>query len=234
MKLIECRDSNIDDLIKDRYGYGSKWNELCGPEMVHKYLLQEVKLNDRVLDLYSGYGRSSIPLLLAGGKLTLVDNSKVALEKGIGLIQEAKMIDQLENVLIQDVKDLCNKKDLGKFRFVIATDAIVHILKSDAFDFVKELPGYLEKSGGFIYINVPSKLSDTYENAVQNLKRIDNLDTYEDYCGCSGEEKLEPISFYLPGELESVFKNCGGEIIEAKSTNGYCPGSYNWSIVARF
>jgi 16S rRNA G966 N2-methylase RsmD len=228
-KIVLSANQEIGSLVS---GNGEGWDFNLGQEVIHRYLLPQVNQGDRVLDLGSGWGRASIPFIFKGAQVVMVDKNKRALDDAKGILNRAGFSSQLEKAVNLDVKDLNQENIGGKFKFIVACNAVTHMKKLEAVDFISRLPLFLENGVSYVYVDVPSKLTKSYETIQENSQRID-LDTFQILCGCSGVVKKEPFSFFIPGEAESILINHGGKIISNRPL-AVTENSANIEIIARF
>ena len=229
-KIVPITNHEIEYLVS---GNNEGWSFRLGQEVIHRYLLPQVNPGDRVLDLCSGWGRVSIPFIFKGARVVMIDGNERTLDDAKGILNRAGFSSQLENTINLDVKNLNQQKDIGKFKFITACNAITHMKKLEAVDFISTLPLFLESGGSYVYVDVPSKLTKIYETSLKdNSSKID-LDTFEKWCGCSGVIKKEPICFFLPGEAESILINNGGKIIYNRPL-AVTENFANIEIIARF
>lgn len=229
-EFLKSTSKRIDSFAGD----GSDgWNTNWGQEVIHKYLLPQVKPGDRVLDLCSGYGRASIPLVLKGAKVVLVDRDQEATDYAQKLLTQAKLTKRLETILNTDATKL-DPKEVGRFKFVIACCATTHMIKTKAAEFIGRLPLFLQAGTAYIYVDVPSRSSIEYDlNRNGDYGNRVDLDTYEEWCGCSGVEQMEPVPYFTPGEAEMILKNHNGSILSNKESEA-TPGNFNREIITRF
>jgi SAM-dependent methyltransferase len=233
-EIIKSTKRRFDDIagnVDDVEGWNLDW----GQEVIYKHLLPQVKPGDRVLDLCSGYGRVSLPLAMMGAKVVLVDLDQGDTDYAKELYAKAMMASRLQQIINGDV-NLLNPGKIGKFKFVVACDATNHMLKTKAAEFIAKLPSFLQNGQSFIYVNVPSRSSAEYDLSRKGIvgNRVE-LDTYEEWCGCSGEPKLEPIPYFTPGEAELILRSRGATIISNKETEVSCySGNFSREIIASF
>ncbi len=203
------------DVFAGGGGYGD-WQRSWGQEIVHRYLLPLVHPGDRVLDLASGMGRSSLPLVLYGASVVLVDQDGQSLDVAKEIFKSAGLDNQLEAALELDMRTLSSQK-LGRFDFIVACDAIVHMGKQDGFFFIDSLPKFLNQGCSFIYLTAPSTQSWSYSSFRNRVDLRPDIkaekDTFLDLCNCSGTEKVEKIPFYFPGEIEARLEKAGGRVV---------------------
>ena len=88
--------------------------------------------------------------------------------------------------------------------------------------------------GGFVYFDFPHTFGSMYQDLREWLAFVQHTAPYEYViiCGCSGEPRPENLSFFLPGEAESILKRQNFDILFAGETWAPEPGN-NWGVVAR-
>ena len=221
--VIKTNGLNID-LFAGGGGYG--WEDSwCYPEM-HRYLLPLVGKDDAVLDLGAGVGRSAFPFALMGAKVTLVDRDYDALAEASGIYTKAGIEDRIVDCGL-DIETFLSQ-NRRRYKFVILSETLTHMPKSQG---IKIFIEALEHCSGYIFVSIPSTFSWVYEHYRDACYDCPEPGTYLDMCGCSGVEKIEPFSFYHPGELESLVVGRGGRIICAESRINHTE-NYNWIVIA--
>lgn len=191
------------------------WNGMWGPEVIHQHCTPRIKRGDQVLDLCSGYGRASIPLAMNGARVTLVDKDEKALESAEEVFLRSGLRSRLERTVQADARSVTPQMLGRRFRAIVVSDGIHHMPKPKAIRLVSKLPDFLSRKGGVVYVNGPSKQCFTYDSVRASCRRI-GPDTFEQMCSCSGEPKLEPLSFYGPGDMEIYLEERGGTVIHAR------------------
>lgn len=207
-------------------GGGCGWEDSwCYPQM-HQHLLPLVQRDDSVLDLGAGIGRSAFPFALMGAQVTLVDRDYDALAEASGIYIQAGIEDRIVDCGL-DIEKFLSQNRL-RYKFVILSETLTHMPKSQG---VKVFREALEHCSGYIFVSAPSTFSWVYECYREGGYDCPEPGTFLDMCGCSGVEKIEPFSFYQPGELESIVVGRGGHIICAESRKNHTE-NYAWIVVA--
>ena len=209
---------------------GCHWEERWGLEQIHRYVAPLVREGDQVLDLGSGFGRSSLPLAFKGAEVTALDSDP----ESLSFCREQFSLAGLPVKTIEGrVEDLCEGKISLRngFNFVVAVDVLTHLRKKKAVKTISRLPKFLKKKGVLV-VNYPSTLSWSYHSFRDYNPKVEPY-TYLNWCDCSGVPRHEPFSFFEPGEVENMVKKMGGQVLAAERS--YAPhGNHNWFVAGRF
>ena len=203
------------------------WNDgWCYPQM-HKYLLPLVDKTDSVLDIGAGIGRSAFPFGLKGCKTFFVEPDFDALAEADSIYQQAGIAFDLESLRPAiEYLDGCQKK----FDVVILSETLTHIVKSEGIEIISKAINHCNK---YMFIAVPSTFSWSFDAHKESNYGSPEPCTYLDECGCSGQNKIEPFSYYYPGEIEALIVSMGGHIIAAEAQENHV-GNYAWIIISSF
>lgn len=225
--LYRVKNRDIDCIAGGGF---SGWEGEWGEESLHQFVVPEINIDDEVLDLCCGEGRATVPLAMMGAKITLIDRDEKALGYAQEGYRESGLGKRLTRAVSTDVMDFMTGTT-KKYDVVVAQYAVTHMRKSTGLDFISKLPGLLKDSGGYIVVNAPSVFSWLYETLREYGTKIEK-ETYEEYCSCSGEVKLEPHPFYNPGEIVTILRQHGGEILFSKDVE-VSSGNYNRQVIAK-
>lgn len=215
------------DLLAGEGGDG--WNEAwCYPHL-HKHLLPEIKPYDTVLDLGAGVGRSSFPFALYGASIFMVDTNTDFLIRANELFSNAGVANKIVYSCPISIDHFLQTTN-DKYNFVLLVDTLTHINKQEGLEIIRRA---IDVCRGFLFVSVPSIDSwSLYERMMDNFGHPEPF-TYNIVCGCSGQEQIEPFSYYVPGEIESIVIQKGGRIITAESyLNQF--GTRAWIVIAKF
>ncbi len=197
------------------------WHFVSGDPELWKYADRFVKPDGKALDLGIGFGRNGLPLALWGMNVVGYDLDTEAaedLETIVGELSESLPV-SLE-VRIEDMF----KAELGKSEYDLAVLAeLVHVpSKAEALDLFDKAYDAL-KPGGHMWIRMASKESEGYKELILASEEawgptmLDGGNVIEDYCICTGEEKLEPVLFMDQGDLVNYFAGKQAKIIHSQS-----------------
>lgn len=208
-------------------GYDEGWSDVwCYPQ-IYMYLLPHLKPKDKVLDVGFGTGRSSFPFAIHGADVYCIEPNDEWIAEAAYTYARAGL-----NFNLVSMKDALSylKDSEDIYEFVILSEILTHCLRSEA---VQIVDASINHCGKYFFVTVPSVLSPSFQyHQTDNYGEPEPLSFLEECC-CSGQPKIEPISYYFPGEIESIIVARGGKIIAAEQHQN-SQGGVAWVIVAEF
>ena len=127
-----------------------------------RFAVEQLAPNDAVLELGCGYGRVSLELARAAGRVVGIDTSLDSLELARAMVGPESKCEFLEMDASALAFDDC------EFDVVVCSDVIEHFIESDREKVLNNLDRHLKKGGKLVLV-LPSRL---YISFVENIWKI--------------------------------------------------------------
>ena len=201
----------------DRGAWEEKgWPFNAGDPELHKYRHMLIVQGGRVLDLGSGYGRSSMMFAVSGMSVLAMDERDDCVETlnglafAYGLPIKARLEDVRKAEIPQDAIDM-----------VLLSNTFNHFSsKKEALEVLGKAVRAL-RDGGYIWIRAIGKEDEAFDQFSEaaekgwGVKKVDG-DVFMANCGCSGMMQMEPHLFFDQLELLKFLLGKGTKIVHSE------------------
>lgn len=209
MAIIEI-DRNFHFHNEQGRGWSFYWGD---PELWH-YKDRLIVPGGKVLDLGCGDCRASTMFAYLDMEVIGYDLSEDAVDS---INYHAKKHDIKIQAAVEDITKITLPRN--EYDLVLLAQALIHFpSKQKAYDVLIKAYDAL-KPGGHLWVRTAGKEDDDYYRLryEHGIDENDFPDVINDYCGCSGELKLEPRLFLEATELILFFTQRRAKIIHQQT-----------------
>lgn len=221
---------NIEDLERE-HAYEEGWSPVTGNPEIYRHSDKLLVQGGKLIDIGSGNGRSSMPLLFQGMNVYAMDHSPALINEHVAIASLLRKINPTMGNL--------HKINNGDYEFLqhLPSNYFDSVLCDESFNHLEDPERAIKyiaeairivKPGGYLWLRATGVHDEpAWSSALTNQSEYGAIG--KEWCSCSGETRLETTLYLNPFIVMRLLYESGLEIIDQQMLPHF-EGGYNTEI----